>query len=416
MSDTRQFGPFTSTAFVVGTVVGTGIYLKPSLVCSLAPNRWHNLGLWLVAGLFTLCGAWVYSELARAWPRAGGAFIYLRECYGNWWAALLMSADLFLGRPAAVGALAAGLGEIWGLGPEPTLWLALGAVALVGATQSLGRRVTGRLQLGITVLQLVPLLALLSVGLFSPKTSPAGPVGGPTMWASAFLAILWAYDGWYNITILAGEVKEPQKMRLYLVGGVGAVIALYLTLNALLLWKIPVSQAAAQGVAFLELLPLGSEQVGGALKLALTLALWGTLNGVLACGPRMVSAGVEQGLLPKALGTEPGTPRATLAFTGLCLGGLLLASALPLRFGLFDALSEFTAVVVTLLSALTVSCVFRSAYPEAPERTTQLAALAYLMVALGLVGLLVAERPWLASGGILSVLGLGTGLWALGSR
>ncbi len=400
----RQYGPVTALAFVIGTVVGTGIYLKPSQVARLAPELWQNLCLWIAGGLFATAGALVYARLAEVWPRSGGAYIYLRSCYGERVGSLLLAADILLGRPAAVGAMATGLGLIWGLAPLPTLLLALATLATLTLGQWLGRQVTGRLQLALTVLQMVPFIVIVGSGLGLPESppTPAQNVAPAFLWASGFLAVLWAYDGWYNITILGGEVQRPEvNLRRALVGGMIVVTAFYVGLNALLLAKVSRLTVMEEGVPFVLLLRgWGLEGWTVGLKAALSLALLSTLNGILACGPSMLAAG---GL--GDISAEKGRRRATLLFSGWCVSLLLLFSLLPSRFALFDQMSEYTACVVAGLSGLTVTCLFHlPARGHVVGMGTRLAAVSFLVVDLALVLRLFYERPALAAGGALSVL------------
>ncbi len=412
----RTFGPYTSFAFVVGTVVGTGIYLKPSQVTRLVPEMWQNLSLWTAGGLFALCGALVYARLAAVWPQAGGAYVYLRECYGSWAGALLMAADVLLARPAAVGALATGLGLIWGLGIHDTVLLAVATLTVLTVTHLVGSRAAGRLQVVLTVVQMLPLLfcAVGGIQLNNVSVQPT-PMNAP-LWASGFLAVLWAYDGWYNVTILGGEVRRPDRnLRWSLVGGVMLVTLLYVGLNGLLLMKIDRSVIAEQGIPFLGLLQGWGRPVWETgLKFALSFALLATLNGTLVCGSRMLIAGSENGLLVKLSSGIRGERRAVLLFFFWCVGMLLLFAGLPSQFSLFDQLSEYTAVVVAGLSGLTITCIFRlRRFGEKVDRCSWIGACVYLLVDLWLMALLLVERPWLAMAGAGSVLITGTVLWFL---
>lgn len=399
----RQYGPVTALAFVIGTVVGTGIYLKPAQVARLAPELWQNLCLWVTGGLFATAGALVYARLAEVWPQSGGAYVYLRNCYGERVGSLLLAADILLGRPAAVGALATGLGLIWGLTSISTLLLALATLTTLTLGQWLGRRATGRLQLALTVLQMVPFLVIVGAGLGLPPAPPTPQEVAPTaLWASGFLAVLWAYDGWYNITILGGEVERPEvNLRRALVGGMLTVTVFYVGLNALLLTKVSRLTVMEEGVPFVLLLRgWGLESWTIGLKVALSLALLSTLNGILACGPSMLAAG---GLGDISADRE--RRRATLLFSGWCGSLLLLFSLFPSRFALFDQMSEYTACVVAGLSGLTVTCLFHlPARGHAVGIGTRWAAVGFLVIDLTLVLRLAYERPALAAGGALSVL------------
>ena len=410
-----QYGLGTALAFVVGTVVGTGIYLKPAHVTELAPQLWQNLLLWTAGGLFALTGALVYARLAEVWPESGGAYIYLRNCYGEWVGSLLLAADVILGRPAAVGALATGLGRIWGLSMKDTLLLALITLASLALGQAVGRRATGGLQMFLTILQMVPFLVIIGAG-WSLAPVEQGAVGeaGPVLWASGFLAVLWAYDGWYNITILGGEVSRPEvNLRRALVGGVLLVTMFYVGLNALLLMKISRAEIIGAGVPFVLLLKgWGLQDWGVGIQIALSLALLATLNGILACGPSMLAAG---GLLTGDSDAE--RRRGVLLFTAWCLALLLFFAALPSKFALFDQMSEYTACVVAGLSGLTVTCIF-----HLPRRGhsvgwgTRLAAIGFLSLDGFLMVQLGFERPALALGGLISVLAMGSALHAFRLR
>jgi APA family basic amino acid/polyamine antiporter len=412
ITSARQYGGITAMAFVVGTVIGTGIYLQPSRVAQMAPEPWQNLLLWAAGGLFALFGAFVYARLSEVWPDSGGAFVYLRNCYGEWVGSLLLAADVLLARPAAVGALAAGLWQkIWELDGEGTLALAVGTLLALAAGQMLGRQATGGIQVALTALKMLPLLFVAGAGVAMPKlANPPQATGDPVLWASGFLAVMWAYDGWYNITILGGEVKRPEvHLRRSLLGGVLFVTVVYVGLNALLLAKVPRAEIMAQGVPFAALLQgWDTPTLDLALRWALSIALLATLNGTLACGPSMLAAG---GLGGSDLVS---VRRSTLLFSGWCLGLMLLFAGLPSQFGLFERLSEYTVVVVAALSGLTVSCVFhlpRLGYSV--DLPTRLCALAFLLIDLGLMLLLAWEQGALALGGTLSVLIAGTLLYAL---
>ena len=412
----RVFGVGSSLAFVVGTVVGTGIYLKPSVLASLVARPSHLFFLWGLGGLFAGCGAAVYSALARNWPESGGAYIYLRETYGSWAASVLLAADVFLGRPAAVGALATGMGLVWGLDQVSTLKLALFLIVSLTALQLGGSRLQGRSQVVMTALQCVPLLAVLIVGFVSPSEADSVTSAGTdsTQWAAAFLAILWAYDGWYNITLMAGEVENPQEtLPVALVGGMALVTLLYLALNWVLLNHLSPQLIQSSPVPFAALFEKWNlSWLGNALRLALSVALLATLNGTLACGSRVLVAASQDGLIPRGLGPDPTERAPTLCFALWCLGFLLLFGGLPLKLELFDSLTELTALIVVLLTCLTVTCVFHSRNFEEPVHLIfKACAILYMILNVGLAFFVVREGNFLALIGGLGVFGLGTAIW-----
>ena len=417
-SDERVFGVRSSAAFVVGTVVGTGIYLKPGLVASLLGEPWKVFLLWALAGVFTTAGAVVYSQLARIWPQSGGAYRFLYRVYGPWAASMLLSADVFLGRPAAVGALATGFGLVWELSDQEGLIVACSLIVALTMVQLRGAKVQGLSQTLLTGLQLVPLVLVLATWALLDHDQGGSPQalapGGVSQWSAAFLAILWAYDGWYNLTILGAEVKDPERTFFRaLVGGMVCVTSLYLALNGVLFSCLPPQVVAESQVPFARLFEAWQfPWLGFALKVSLTLALLATLNGTLACGSRVMVAASQDGLIRAKLGTDPTRPLPTLAFSLLCLGLLILFGGLPLTLNLFDSLSELTVVIVVLLTSLSITCIFhRDKLGRKVSAAVYGCAIFYLGVNTVLLYLLVVESNWLALWGALSVGVLGTVLW-----
>lgn len=412
--DKRSFGQIASLAFVVGTVVGTGIYVKPGLVASLLASPAQVLMVWGLGGLFATSGAWTYSHLARNWPQNGGPYYYLKSVYGQWAASLLLAADIFLARPAAVGALATGIGLVWGVPFYTGLVIAFCCIGLLTAVQLLGARVQGQGQVLLTALQMVPLFAVLLV--WSANSSVDQVLLEPVeaKWGAAFLAVIWAYDGWYNITILGGEVKQPGRtFRFSLIGGMAGVTLLYLGLNFVLLDQLGQQGMRGEVVPFALLFQQWDlSWLGTAVKLSLSAALMATLNGTLVCGSRMIVAGAEDGLIHAPVGDDPSAPLPILAFTGWCYGLLFIFGGLPLETNLFDSMSEFTAVVVTLLSALTMTCIFHSKqFSKRVPLSARGAALFYLAIATILVAQIVSESNVLALVAVITVLILGSWLW-----
>ena len=410
----RIYGIRTSTAFVVGTVVGTGIYLKPSFLAQTMGATSHVLFLWFLGGCFATSGAVVYTRLARRWPLSGGPYQYLNRVYGPWAASLLSAADVFLARPAAVGALATGLGLIWGLSQQGCLSLAALLIVSLTAIQLAGSRTQGRSQILLTLLQLAPLLLLLILAFVFPSDKSVivlESTGIESKWATGFLAVLWAFDGWYNVTILAGEVKDPgHTFQRSLIGGMIGVTLLYLALNAILWQELGPNAISRASLPFLELLNKWElPHLGAGIQVALSFALLGTLNGTLACGSRMIVAAAEDGLLNRRIGFNPTGLAPTLCFSLWCLGLLALFGGLETEQSLFDSLSEFTAVIVVTLSALTVSCVFRSKHFRLPLSVgVRACALFYLLISGLLLLLLISEQNLLALWGCAAVLILGT--------
>ena len=254
-----------ATAVVVGTVIGSGVFKKPQAVAENVPYFGLTALVWVFAGVLVLLGALAYAEVASVLPRAGGNYVFLREGYGRLAGFLWGWADFFIIRGASLAALATlfttSLHDILretvpavadGLGYWPQRVLTVAVILGLAAVNVRGVRWGGGLQLVITLVKVGSLLFLIAlpfvaVYLVSGTATQAAARSADVnhlqpVWpseavnlsrfASALLAVLWAYHGWQNIGPVAEEIRNPQRnIPLALLAGVGIVIALYLGTN-----------------------------------------------------------------------------------------------------------------------------------------------------------------------------------------
>jgi APA family basic amino acid/polyamine antiporter len=361
-------GLFSAIALVVGSVIGSGVFLKPSQV-AVATHGYVGLilTLWVVLGLVNLCGALALAELSAMFPRAGGSYLFLREAYGPLWAFTWAWAEFCVVRSGSIATLAAamaialsklvliaGLGE-WGLATNSLV--SVGSIVLLAAVNIVGTRWGGVVQNVTTIIKcgFVAFLAILPFMAFETQSVELGDLW-PTVMDAGFLAgiggavsgIMWAYDGWANLPIVAEEVHQPARnVPRALIGGIVLLILLYAGANLAYHITLPVAEiAAADATAELaaeKLLP----NFGGKLTLSmLAISVFGALNANILAGPRVIFAAArDRRFLGPLRRIDPrfGTP--ALAIAALAGWSVLLVLAGNLypdpNKRLYDVLSDY---------------------------------------------------------------------------
>ena len=377
----RAWGVGDCVLFVVGSMVGTGIYLSAGNVVRKIPHPSWILVVWLVGGLHALAAGLTYAELGVRRPGAGGPYDYLRETFGALTAWLFTWAFSFVVMTGAVAALSTGLAEYVGaffpasgthvsaftLGPFPVSRGQLVAVGLCFAASAwnmLGIREGGTLNNVLTVLKIGLLLAFVGAGLASPAAklpsveSFSTPFSLPILVSAgaALAGVLWAYDGWVGLSALGAEVKDPKRdIPGGLWGGVLLVAGLYLAANVVYLAAAPVAAlGASPRAAETAMLALFGPGAAHWLNLAILVSIAGSLVANVIPGPRITYAAARDGRLPGAFGGLH--PRhATPAF-GLMVQALL--AALLILSGTFDGLVATVASFGTFFYALGGAAIF----------------------------------------------------------
>lgn len=387
----RAWGMRECVLFVVGSMVGTGIYLSAGSVVRKVPYPSWILLVWLVGGLHALAAGLTYAELGARRPGAGGPYDYLRETFGPLTAWLFTWAFSFVIMPGAGAALSTGLAEYVGaffpaigtrvpafsLGPLDVSRGQLVAVALCFAATAwnmLGIREGGTLNNVLTALKIGLLLAFVGAGFASPAAQlpPAEafamPLSLPVLAAAgaALAGALWAYDGWVGLSALGAEVKDPKRdIPGGLWGGVLLVAGLYLAANLVYLAAAPVAElGASPRAAETAMLALFGPGAARWLNLAILVSIAGSLVANIIPGPRVAFAAARDGRLPPRFGSLH--PRhATPAFA---LMAQALVAALLILSGTFDGLVATVASIGTFFYALGGAAIFvyRRREPDAP--------------------------------------------------
>ncbi|HYO62960.1 MAG TPA: amino acid permease [Pyrinomonadaceae bacterium] len=366
----REIGLTTATALVVGEVVGVGIFLTPAGMAKSLGSPALVLAVWLLMALTALCGALCYGELASRFPEAGGGYVYLREAFGpavaflyGWMAFLVMDTGL-------TAALAVGLAGyaiyLPGISPAWVKPIAVASIVLVAAVNVCGVRAGGRLMRWLTALKLGTLAFITLWGFarglgdwshFSPLVEQrpgSAPLAGAL--AGALVAAFFSFGGWWDLSKLAGEVREPARnLPRALAAGVMVVALVYVLTSAVFVYLVPMERvttgetfAAQAGEALFG-------RVGGQVfSAAVVVSVLGSLAGVVMSAPRVYFAMARDGLFFQAaarLHPRFGTPALAISLQA-ALACLLVA------LGTFEQIISYFVFAVVVFIALTAVALF----------------------------------------------------------
>jgi APA family basic amino acid/polyamine antiporter len=301
----RKLGVFDGTALLVGSVIGSGIFVVPSLIAQRVPEPGVVIGIWVFSGVLVLCGALTLAELGAMLPRSGGLYVYMREAYGPFWAYLYGWAIMLVAIPSSVAALtSAFLLYLQLFVPlEPWTAKALGILILVGLgwVNTRGAKQGAGVQNLFTILKVSGLVLLIGLALITQQGSlanltpvaPAALSGGlMTAIGLSMISTLFAYDGWQFVSLVAGEIKEPQRnIPRAIALGTFIVIAIYVTANLAYYFVL-----GAAGIAGSERVAADamSAMVGptGAtiITLAIVCSTFGAISANVLAGPRVFYA------------------------------------------------------------------------------------------------------------------------------
>lgn len=312
----RQIGLWSAIAIVIGTTIGSGIFRSPAGIAERLPGPFPLAIIWVAGGLFALCGALSFAELASAFPRTGGVYAYIKEGWGKLPAFLFGWAEITVIRAAAVGAISTTFAEYFlrviGVDPaEYARYVAAAAIVVMGTVNILGVR-WGSMVLNLTTIAkygglIFVIIVAFALGL--PQTgghyTPAMPPGSFTMGAFglALVSVLWAYDGYADLSYAGGEVKDPERnLPRALIFGTLAIIVIYLLANLAYLAVIPVEEMRRSPLVAADVAErlLGNPGVVF-IGVTVMLSTWGTLTGSLFTSPRIFFAMAEDGLFFKSV-------------------------------------------------------------------------------------------------------------------
>ncbi|HXD50140.1 MAG TPA: amino acid permease [Gemmatimonadaceae bacterium] len=352
----RSITPLHATALVVGIIIGASIFVQPSVITGAVPGVGAVYAVWIVSGLLTLCGALIAAELASAFPKAGGVYVFLREAYSPalgflWgWA---MFWTMHTGIIAVIAMIFARYVAFFvPVGDAGQRALAVGAIVLLTGINYVGVRQGSIVQTTLTILKVGAVAAIIAV-VFALGHSPVAPPAAaaappvPKLGVSTFslgiVAGLFAFGGWHMVTYAAEEITDPERtIPRALVVGVLVVTASYVALNAAYFHVLSPSAIARSNRVAADAADAVLGRGGAAVMSAIVVvSTFGALNGVILAGPRAYLAMARDRLLvawAAAVHPRYHTPHRALVLQGVW--AIVLVST-----GTYRAL--FTRVVYT---------------------------------------------------------------------
>jgi len=307
----RRLGIWSAAAVLVGSTIGSGIFRIVGGHNGVA-DRVGTVGamslLWILGALVALVGALTIAELAAMFPRSGGIYVFIREGYGPLPAFLFGWTELLVIRPSALGAIAVLFaeyaGKFVGYGEVGTKLVAAAAILLVGLANIRSVRWGAAVQ-NLSTAAKVLAIAGLAVAAFlfahPGQGALAGPVAwSPTTWAGfglALVSVMWAYDGWADLTFISGEVKDPSRtLPRAIIGGVLAIVVIYVAVNAAYLYVLTVPEMVGSKLVAADTATKVFGAFGASVVAAMVMvSAFGALNGSMMTGPRIFFAMADDG-------------------------------------------------------------------------------------------------------------------------
>jgi APA family basic amino acid/polyamine antiporter len=425
----KRIGVWAAASLVVSNMVGAGIFTTSGFLAENLGSPVLLLAVWALGGLLALAGASSYGELGASLPRVGGDYIYLRRAYGPLWAFLSGWMSFFAGFSAPIALTALGFVEhitpfapslatqghvplfnLWGLSPtiSPGRLAAIAAIWLLTSLHYLGIRVSGRFQLTLTVVNISLILSFLFVAFSSGAGDwkhfdiPAGGIfqavsGKLAEIAVSLIMVHYAYTGFNAAAFIAGEMENPgRNLPRALIAGAGLVTALYLALNLVYVYALPLERMAGKiDVAKLAATALTGEKSGGFFSLVIAVCVLACSSAMVCIGSRIYYAMAQDGLFFSFAGrTSPrfGTPGQALLLQAVWASALVV-------LGTFRQLLTYCGFMLSFFTALAVGGVFvlrrREPRLARPYRVWgyPFTPAVYLGVAILVMGYVIAKDP-----------------------
>jgi APA family basic amino acid/polyamine antiporter len=372
----RTLGLWSSIALVVGITIGSGIFRSPAGIAQKVPNPVLMIGLWVLGGAVTLCGALSLAELAAALPETGGFYAYLREGWGRPAGFLFGWSELILIRASALGGIAVVFGEylLRSFGVDPGVHvmgaraLSAGAIAFAAVVNIRGANV-GAMIVGVATWMKFAALGILvlaslalgsshgaTVGHLTTNAVGSGSIGIGSM-GLALVSILWAYDGWGDLSFASGEVQAPQRnLPRAIILGTVAIIVIYVLTNVAYLYVNPIDKVASSPLVAADTMSAIFGRVGVVLvSVFVMISSFSSLNGSMLASPRVFFAMADDGLLFPAIAKVH--PRYQTPYVAILLAAILGMALVMSRS--FERLTDTFVLAIWPFYALGVAAIYR---------------------------------------------------------
>jgi amino acid transporter len=411
----RRLGLLSSIGIVIGITIGGGIFRTPAGIATRVPEPMLMLLVWVIGGLIVLCGALAFAELASSMPETGGMYVYLREGWGRPYAFLYGWAQAVLIRAAALGGISSVFGEYFlrVFGFDPTVYpqwadyLAAGAIAFAATVNILGVQF-GALFVGLSTLTKFGALTALVVlsfmlgggsGATWSNLSATTATVEPALFGLALISVLWAYDGFADLSFASGEVKDPQRnLPRAIIAGTIAIIVIYLAANTAYLYVNPIEKVQSSPLVAADTMSALFGQAGASfISVVVMISTFGSLIGSMLASPRIFFAMADDGLFFRpmaAVHPKFNTPYIAILFACVLGIGMVMTQT-------FETLTDTFVLAMWPFYGLSVAAVYRLrkshphlhrpykvvGYPFVPA--VFVAAAAYLVV-----NALIADPLW----------------------
>lgn len=421
----RQISFGQALATVVGTVIGGGVFFKIGSISHETGTPSLTLFVWILAGIVSIASGLTVSEIAAALPVTGGSIKYIEYTYGKVWGFLFGWAQMLVYFPANIAALSVVFGQQFAvLFGFPTKYATLIALLLALFLMSLNfisTKFSTRMQSAMTILKAIPIALIVIFGLFNPaKISvnllPLSSGHNVSFWAGlsgGLLAALFAYDGWINVTNLAGEVKEPEKnLSRAIIIGLSAITLIYVLVNYAFLTAIPFKEIIGnQNTAYLASLKLFGSLGGKLITIGILISVYGAINGFMFTGMRIPYTLAKDKMLP--FSNKIGRTNINTGVPTISALIILTVSLIMIFLGTFDLLTNMLVFVMwtftTLISIAVVVLRYREPKLDRPYVVPWYPIIPIISIGGGLFIVIstVINEFWLSITGIgLTALGL----------
>jgi basic amino acid/polyamine antiporter, APA family len=368
----RRLGLWSSIGLVIGITIGGGIFRTPAGIATRVPEPALMLGVWVLGGIIVMCGALAFAELSASMPETGGMYVYLREGWGRPFGFLYGWAQLVLIRAAALGGISSVFGEYFlrVIGQDPAVHprladaLAAGAIIFAGATNIVGVQL-GALFAGISTVAKFGALALLvlaaflmggSVGGSFENFASTGAAVDPGVFGLALISVMWAYDGFADLTFASGEVKDPQRnLPRAIIIGTLLIIAIYLSANAAYLYINPIGVMATSRLISADTMGALFGRAGVSfVSVIVMISTFGSLMGSMLASPRIFFAMADDKLLFEPIArVHPKWRTPHVAITLACVLGVAMVMTQT-----FEQLTDTFVLAMWPFYALSVAAIY----------------------------------------------------------
>ena len=357
----RRLNLLDATMINVGTMIGSGVFLVPATIALYVQSELLAIWVWVIGGIVSLFGAVSVAELGSLLPRSGGQYVYLKEAYGPLWGFLYGWAGFGVIISASISAIAVGfatyLAYLLPMSAAEIRFVAILSIVFLTGMNCLGVKLGAQIQNGFTFLKIGALLGLVAICFVAAPSGadgiPISPIGlihkvGP--FGLALIAALWAYDGWIEITYVAGEVQQPHRnIPLSLIMSTALVTGIYVLLTIAIQRVLPMNAIAQSPFVAADAAESSLGALGGTfVTLAVVVSTFGANNGIILTGARIYQVMAREGLFFHPLSyihPKYQTPIPSLIAQGIWASLLVLS-------GTYDQLITYVVFVSWIFYAM----------------------------------------------------------------